>query len=69
MVSRDFGKLEVRRQRISGMDWAMAGAATVVAAAARPAPFRKLLLFIVGVVIMGVSRRRRTLLHALLKHK
>ena len=37
----DFGKLDVRRQRISGADWAMPGAATV-AAAARPAPARKL---------------------------
>jgi hypothetical protein len=51
MVSRDFGKLEVRRQRISGEDWAIAGAATAPAAAARPAPFRKFLLFNVVVVI------------------
>ena len=52
MVSRDFGKLEVRRQRISGCVCAIAGAATVPAAAARPAPFRKFLLFI---VVIGVS--------------
>ena len=44
IVSSDFGKLEVRRQRTSGMDWATAGAATV-AAAVRPTPFKKLLLF------------------------
>src|SRR5919112_900216 len=49
IVSRDFGKLEVRRQRISGLDWAIAGAATVPASAASPAPFRKFLLFLVVV--------------------
>src|SRR3954470_15957299 len=36
-VSSDFGKLEVRRHLISGDDWAMAGAATAVAASPAPA--------------------------------
>ena len=40
--SKLFGKLEVRRQLSSGLLWAMAGAATAVAATPMPAPFRKL---------------------------
>jgi hypothetical protein len=36
-VSSDFGKLEVRRHLISGMDCAIAGAATADAARPRPA--------------------------------
>src|SRR4030095_4678214 len=58
MVSSDFGKLDVRRQRISVLDCAMAGAATALPAAARPAPCKKALLFMVGVFMMGVSPRR-----------
>jgi hypothetical protein len=37
MVSRDFGKLEVRRHLISGIDWAMAGDAIAAPAAPMPA--------------------------------
>src|SRR5262245_10730 len=40
MVSRDFGKLEVRRHLISGIDWAMAGLASAVAASPTPAARR-----------------------------
>src|SRR5689334_2758355 len=41
MVSSDFGKLEVRRHLSSGADWAMAGAATALAARPTPAVLRK----------------------------
>src|SRR5215470_5983332 len=47
MVSSDFGKLEVRRHLISGEDWAIAGAATAVAAAPTADTFRKSRRFIV----------------------
>src|SRR6266436_2689575 len=36
MVSSDFGKLDVQRHFSSGIDWAMAGMATPVAAVATP---------------------------------
>src|SRR5260370_17374349 len=36
MVSSDFGKLDVQRHFSSGIDWAMAGMATLVAAVATP---------------------------------
>jgi hypothetical protein len=47
-VSSDFGQLAVRRQLISGMLWAIAGEASVLAAAAvpaTPAVFRNLRRF------------------------
>jgi hypothetical protein len=40
MVSSDFGKLEVSRHLSSGIACAIAGLATAVAAAARPAACR-----------------------------
>src|SRR5436190_15456661 len=40
MVSSDFGQLAANRQRMSGVDWAMAGAATADAAIPRPAALR-----------------------------
>ena len=36
IVSSDFGKDDVMRQVIFGLDWAIAGAASTVAAAATP---------------------------------
>src|SRR4029079_11907868 len=48
-VSRDFGQLAGIRHFTSGVDWAMAGAATAVAVAPRPAtptPLRDLRLAI-----------------------
>src|SRR5579862_4608160 len=48
MVSSDFGKLEVMRHLISGIDWAIAGEATAAAAAAPVAEtFKKSRRFIV----------------------
>jgi hypothetical protein len=46
IVSRLFGKLEAQRHLISGCDWAMAGAAIVVAAAPTPAVTRNWRRFI-----------------------
>src|SRR6516162_11053214 len=46
MVSSDFGKLDVNRHLISGEDWAIAGAATAVAAAPTADTFRKSRRFI-----------------------
>src|SRR3954470_12388214 len=54
MVSSWRGKLEVRRQRTSGIAWATAGEATAPAAAARPTPLRKPRRFRSGVVVLGV---------------
>src|SRR3954469_17332776 len=58
MVSSDFGKLEVNRHLISGEDCAMAGEATVAAAAAPAAEtFKKSRRFILGhLLVGGVSR-------------
>src|SRR4030088_111535 len=53
MVSSDFGKLEVSRHLSSGIAWAIAGFATAVAAAARPAACRNCRRF------MGSSLRSR----------
>jgi hypothetical protein len=39
-VSSDFGNAEVRRHFTSGMDCAIAGAATALAAAPMPAAFK-----------------------------
>ena len=44
-VSSDFGQLEVIRHLISGIDWAIAGAATALAATPSPAAFKKLTTF------------------------
>src|SRR5215207_6383281 len=54
MVSSWRGKLEVSRQRTSGIACATAGEATAPAAAARPKPLRKPRRFRSGVVVLGV---------------
>src|SRR5438552_10816191 len=56
MVSSDFGKLDVRRHLISGIDCAMAGEATAVAAATAAETFKKSRRFIQASPCWGVSQ-------------
>src|ERR1700720_134245 len=56
MVSTDFGKLEVRRHLISGIDWATGGRATAVAAAPSPAALRNSRRFMEGVPSVMLDR-------------
>src|SRR3712207_7059087 len=56
MVSRDFGKPEVRRQRISGLDWAIAGLAMAPAASPTPVAARKLRRFMVAFSCLETCR-------------
>src|ERR1700674_2262568 len=58
MVSSDFGKLEVHRHFSSGIDCAMAGLATAVAATPTPAALRnsrRFMVFSPGYLVRGVQ--------------
>src|SRR4030095_17008575 len=62
MVSSDFGKLDVRRQLISGDDCAIACRATAVAAAPAAETFKKSRRFIQVSLRRGVSHIPRAVL-------
>jgi hypothetical protein len=56
-VSSDFGQLAVRRHLISGMDCAMAGAATAEPARPTPAAFRNSRRFMAFPLVLSSVRR------------
>src|SRR6476620_2440899 len=62
MVSSDFGKLDVRRHLISGIDCAIAGEATAVAAAPTAETFKKSRRFIQASPWRGVSHIPKSVL-------